>query len=98
MGEACRGMETPMVCGDYRHAGMMSRSGCVHLCTSSQIFYNTTVSLPVCTLDCIHLAIAHMCVTVCVCVRACVCVCVSVCSCVYIAYVCVRVVCEYLCV
>lgn len=37
MGEACRGMEILMVCGDYRHAGMMSCTGCVHARASAQI-------------------------------------------------------------
>lgn len=85
MGEACRAMETLMVCGDYRHAGMMSCTGCVDTCTSAQIPYNMLFSLHMCTSECVHL-VYH------------VNICVSVCACVYIVAVCVGVcVCEYLC-
>lgn len=54
MGEACRVMETLMVCGDYGHAGMMSCTGCVHVCTSAQVLYSMPVRLHICTSMCIH--------------------------------------------
>lgn len=72
MGEACKAMETLMVCGDYRHAGMMSCTGCVcvRAYTSAQILYNMSVSLHICKSVCMHLVIEYtMCV--CVCVRLC---------------------------
>lgn len=69
-----------MVCGDYRHAGMMSCSGCVHACASSQILYNmpSYVHIKVYA-PCLRAHVHSVCV----------------CSCVYVAYVCVGVVCEY---
>lgn len=68
MGEACRAMETLMVCGDYRHAGMMSCTGCVHACTSAQILHDAAVSLHICSSSCVHLVIEFTKYTpVCVC-------------------------------
>lgn len=34
---SCRGMKIPMVCGDYRHAGMMSCRGRVNARTFAQL-------------------------------------------------------------
>lgn len=68
MGEACRAMETLMVCGDYRHAGMMSCTGCVHACSSAQVLHDLSISLHICTSVCMHLVTDHVNVCVCVCV------------------------------
>lgn len=57
MGEAFGGMETLMVCSDYGHAGMMSCTGCVHVCASAQIIYNVPVSLHIGTSVYMHLVI-----------------------------------------
>lgn len=55
MGEARRGMETQMVCSDYRHAGMMSCQGCVQACNSAQIRYNISITLLTCVKETLYI-------------------------------------------
>lgn len=63
MGEAHRGMETLMVCDDYRHAGMMSYAGCVYLWTHLLQHDFAYVNISVYTLC---YSIDYTCVCVCV--------------------------------
>lgn len=84
MGESCRGMEIPMVCGDYRHAGMMSCRGRVNARTFAQFLYSMPDSLHMCSSECMQLATETVCLHF------------SERSCVYIVCAYVGVVCEHL--